>query len=89
MKREEATKVLKEIFDKCTLFDGEYLALMPSNAENIISHGYQLHLKVPLDDEARSCMDEILKKFDLALMYKAEKGLTVIYRPKSEKAVRS
>ena len=72
--------VLKEIFEKCTLFDGQYIALMPSNAANLLSHGYQVHMKVPFDDKTKTCMQEILQKYGLVL--KEEKELAIIYRPK-------
>jgi len=88
LKREEAMLVLKEIFDKCTLYDGSWVALMPPNSANVLAHGYQLHLKVPLDEQSRSCMQDVLQKYDLAMMFKENEGLTVIYKPKTgEKGV--
>jgi len=82
LNRGEAIKVLKEIFEKCTICDGNWLSIMPPGASNILSRGYQLHLKFPLDEESKKCMKEILEKYDLALMYKKEQELIIIYRPK-------
>ena len=88
LKREEAVLILKEIFDKCTLYDGSWVALMPPNSANILAHGYQVHLKVPLDEQSRSCMQDVLQKYELAMMVKENEGLTVIYKPKAgEKGV--
>jgi hypothetical protein len=79
MKRDEAVAFLKEVFDKCSLFDGQYLCLMPPNASSLLSKGYQIHMNNPLHSDDLVCMNEILRRFGLVL--KIEKDLTIIYRP--------
>ena len=84
MNRNEAVSILKEIFEKCSLFNGQYLALMPPNAAGLLSHGYQIHLKIPLDDETKKCMMKILQKYGLAFNEDKE-GLAIIYKPRLQK----
>ena len=80
LKREEAILVLKELFEKCTLLDGRYLALMPPNATELMSKGYQILIKTPLDEETRDCMQEVLMKNHLTIKI-TEADTFVIYRP--------
>ena len=86
LNREDAILVLREIFDKCTLFDGTYLSLVPPNAASFLSQGYQVHIKIGLDDETRSCMqdilDHILEKHGLALNEEEKKESVIIFKPK-------
>ena len=85
LNREEAILVLREIFDKCTLFDGTYLSLVPPNVASLLSQGYQVHIKIGLDDETRSCMQDILEKHGLALNKEEKKELVIIFKPKKWK----
>ena len=41
-------------------------------------------MKIPLDLETRTLIRNVLKKYGLSLMYKAEKDLAIIYRPKRD-----
>ncbi len=83
MRREEAVSVLREIIDKCQMCDGNWVALMPPNSHNLLSVGYQVHLKIPLDQQAINCIEKVLKEYDLRMMNKREQELLIIYRPKS------
>ncbi len=67
LKREEAIAILKELFEKCTFLDGRYLALLPPNATTLMSKGYQILIKTPLDEETRICMQDILMKHHLTI----------------------
>ena len=80
LKREEAILVLKELFEKCTLLDGRYLALMPPHATTLMSKGYQILIKTPLDEETRNCMQDVLMKNHLTIKI-TEPDTFVIYRP--------
>ena len=80
LKREEAISVLKELFEKCTFLDGHYLSLLPEGYEGLISKGYQILIKTPLDEETRICMQDILIKYQLTIKI-IEEGTFVIYRP--------
>ena len=84
MKRDEAVKVLKEMFEQCTLFDGQYISLMPPNAAGLLSRGYQVHIKVPIDKNTQDCMKQVAEKYGctLALIEKHGEDVAVIYRPK-------
>ncbi len=80
MKREEAILILKELFEKCTFLDGRYLALMPPNATTLMSKGYQILIKTPLDEETRICMQDVLMKNHLTIKI-IEEDSFIIYRP--------
>ncbi len=82
MNREEAVLVLKELFDKCTFYDGNWLALMPPNSADLLSHGYQVHIRLPLDSNMKACMHEVLKKYRLDMKCKEDRDVTIIYKPK-------
>ena len=80
MKREEAILVLRELFEKCTNLDGHYLELMPPNASTTLSGGYKLEIKATLDEETRTCMQDILMKYQLTIKIQEEDSF-IIYRP--------
>ena len=79
MNRNEAIAFLKEVFGTCTLFDGQFLCLMPPNPGSLFSKGYQIHMKNPIHSDDLVCMNEILRRYGLLL--KVEKEVTIIYRP--------
>jgi len=81
LNRNGAVELLKEIFEKCTLYDGSYLSLMPPNAAGLLSNGYQIHMKVPFDIETKNCVLDILRKYGLSLSEDKE-GLVIIYKPR-------
>jgi hypothetical protein len=55
--------------------------LMPPDADDVLSHGYQLHIKAPLGNEHLKCMKPIAQKYKLDMNYEPTKELLVIYRP--------
>ena len=85
MKREEAILVLKELFEKCTNLDGHYLELIPPNAASLLSGGYQIQIKAILDEETRTCMQDVLMKYQLTIKVE-EANSFIIYRPHKESA---
>lgn len=62
--------------------DGNWIALMPPNSSNLLSTGYQVHLKFPLDEAALECISKILEKTGLSMINKKERELLIIYRLK-------
>jgi len=80
LKREEAILVLKELFDKCTNLDGHYLEVIPPNASKDISMGYQIQIKAILDEETRTCMQDVLMKYQLTIKIEEENSF-IIYSP--------
>ena len=80
MEREEAILLLKELFEKCTFLDGQYLALMPPGYDIALSKGYQIKIKTPLDEETRNCMQDVLMKYHLSIKITEPDGF-IIYRP--------
>jgi hypothetical protein len=80
LKREEAILVLKELFEKCTNLDGHYLEVIPPNASFKLSGGYQIEIKAILDEETRTCMQDVLMKYQLTIKVKEEDSF-IIYRP--------
>jgi hypothetical protein len=83
MKRDEAISFLKEVFDKCTLLDGQYFCLTPPNIASQLSKGYQIHMMKSLHSDDLVCMNKILSRHGLLL--KIEKDLTIIYKPQKPK----
>ena len=80
MKREEAILVLKELFEKCTNLDGHYLEIIPPNSYTQMSGEYQIQIKATLDEETRTCMQDILMKYQLTIKIQEEDSF-IIYRP--------
>ena len=80
LKREDATSVLKELFEKCPFLDGHYLALMPAGHTGLITKGYKILIKAPLDEETRNCTKNILKKYKLSIQIEDPETF-IIYRP--------
>jgi hypothetical protein len=80
LKREEAILVLKELFDKCTNLDGHYLEVIPPKASKDMSLGYQIHIKATLDEETRTCMQDVLMKYQLTIKVEEEDSF-IIYSP--------
>jgi hypothetical protein len=76
--RLEAIRVLKELIAS-TGCDSNFVALMPPNAHNFLSKGYQIHIKMMTNTTQREIIDSILKKNGLALKDKGE--TLVIYKP--------
>ncbi len=76
--RAEAIRVLKEII-VCTNCYSPFVALMPPNARNLLSKGYQIHIKTQLDKSQRDMLEDILKKNKLAL--EEDKETLIIYKP--------
>jgi hypothetical protein len=40
---------------------------------NLLSRGYQIHVRIPSGEEARGCTQEVIQKYDLALIHKQVK----------------
>jgi hypothetical protein len=78
--REEATSLLKEITASCQPLANQ-IALMPPDADDVYSHGYQLHIKTMTLEQDERCMRPIVQKHGLAMAYEKERELIVIYRP--------
>lgn len=77
LKREEALSVLKELFEKCTFLDGHYLALIPAGYAGLITKGYKIMVKTPLDEGARNCMQDILTKYKLTIKIEEPETFTL------------
>lgn len=81
MKREEATQLLKEVVLLCDGLNEQGIMLMPPNSNNVLSHGYQLHIKTVSSSEVVECLRPVVEKHKLALSNEPEKQLLIIYRP--------
>ena len=80
MQRDEAIALLKEIMYTCGGIKEEGIMLMPPNADNALSRGYQLHIKASLTMDIVTCIREIVANHKLA-MHEENENLIVIYRP--------
>ena len=45
MNRQEATSLLKEVYQVCGGLGEQGVMLMPPDADDVLSHGFQLHIK--------------------------------------------
>jgi hypothetical protein len=59
-RREEAVSLVREVSDKCASLGPHGIILMPSNADDVLAKGYQLHIKANLDEENLSCINPLL-----------------------------
>lgn len=59
--------------------------LLPPNADDVLSQGYQLHIKFPLSKGDIDCIKPIVESRNLALKDEPEKQLLVIYKPMTDK----
>jgi hypothetical protein len=80
MNRKEIAVLFKEIFDNCPNLEGKPFALMPPNADDVLSKDYQVHILTEVEDSLLVCIRRIIKKHgNLALS--EQKNLLVIYEP--------
>ncbi len=83
MNREEATALLKEINVACDTIGEQGIMLMPPDADDVLSHGYQLHIKTVLSSQTLKCIRAVVEKQGLSLANEPDKNLVIIYRPTS------
>lgn len=78
MNREEAATVLKQILTLSNCLS-PYAALMPPDADSVLSKGYQIHINA----ERSACNREVVSKIAQinGLMLIEENGTLVIYKP--------
>jgi hypothetical protein len=81
MNRDEAVNLLKEILDTCVDLKQNGVALMPPNADDVLSKDYQIHIMGDVSKVDLSCLNQIVEKSRLSLKMFQEKMLLVIYRP--------
>ena len=57
---------------------------MPPNAAGLLSHCYQVHIKVPIDKDTQKYMKQVAEKYGCTLAFIERYGedIAVIYRPK-------
>jgi len=81
LNRAEAVSVLKDIFEKTSLFHFKCFSLMRPNGDGLRSRGYQVHVKAYFDrGNQLDVMREIAKKHGLTLEIENE-GTVIFYRP--------
>jgi hypothetical protein len=72
---------MKDVFEMSTLFHFQYVSLINPNAENLLSHGYQVLCKISSDIENQMyILCDVADKYALALEIEKD-GLIIIYRP--------
>jgi len=85
LNRKEATSFLKEIYQVCGGLCEQAVMLMPPDADGVLSHGYQLHIKAPLGNEHLECIEPLVQKYKFNMNYEPAKQLLVVYRPMEKK----
>jgi hypothetical protein len=65
LKKEEATGLLGEIINVCDGLSEQAVMLMPPDADDVLSHGYQLPIK-PMPNNM-ACIRPLVEKRNLAI----------------------
>ena len=81
LNRDEAVKLLKELNLACDRLGEEGIMLMPPDADDVRSHGYQLHIKTKIGGEKMACIKPIADQYKLAIANEPDKNLIIVYRP--------
>ena len=79
MERQQAVSIVKEIFDICRFVEGKNIKLMPPNADDVLSHGCQIHIETRDDDVLESCLQTVANTNGLAMV--KEGKLVILYKP--------
>jgi hypothetical protein len=79
MDKREAADLLIELLDTFGSLQGNSFALMPPNADSVLSKGYQIHIKRTLDESTLLAVRKIV--LDRGLAISEENNLTVIFKP--------
>lgn len=85
MNREQATKLLKEIDEECRDIRGSSILLMGPNETNILSHGYQVHIKMKADWKRLKCLQTIAEQYGYDVKNDPENSLVIVYRSMERK----
>ena len=81
LNRTEATALIREIIETCAPLDADGFMLMPPNADDVRSQGYQVHIKSSSHQETIPCIKPLVERLNLKLVDEPEKDLIIIYRP--------
>jgi hypothetical protein len=81
MKREQAVKVVKEIFDLCKSIEGKSIKLMPSNPNVVSSKGCQIHIQTRDDELLENCLKTVADSHGLAAIKEGDN--VIIYKPQN------
>ncbi len=79
MNREQAVNVIKQILEQCQFIEGKSLKLLPPKGNDALSNTYQIHIQVNSDEFLTSCVENVAKQHNLALMCKD--GYCIVYKP--------
>ena len=85
MKRQEATKVLRELMGECqSSLLMSCVSLSSVDPHTLADSGsYELHISCEVNDYLRKCLNSVLERHKLAM--KESIGSVVIYRPNPAK----
>ena len=78
MDREEALRVIKDIFERCREIEGKSLTLLPPKDSGELSHTFQIHIRTA-EPILTSCVEKIAKEHGLAGFQ--EENYFVVYKP--------
>jgi hypothetical protein len=81
--REEVIKLFKVLFDRCRHIEGKSLKLMPPDADNVHSKGYQIHISPNNDEALECCIGRVAREHELAVV--DEGDMLVIFKPVDSK----
>ncbi|MDT8782747.1 MAG: hypothetical protein IAX22_08930 [Candidatus Bathyarchaeota archaeon] len=81
MRGDEAVNLLKEASDTCPTLGKYGVALMPPDAEDVLSHGFQIHAIGIANEATDVCLHTLIDRKNLRLKLLQERNILFIYRP--------
>ncbi len=78
MNRKQAIDLTKEL-SFYRISSKTHVAIVPSNPQNRIAQGYQLHIIEPLTANNQLVLQTIAQKYNLAIFKKEDR--TILYKP--------
>ena len=82
MDRSEAISLIDELLKNCPKLDDVFLCLVPPKLADFgsITQGYQVHMRISMDEETEACVQGIIDFRGLVFEKDVSRELVVIYK---------
>jgi hypothetical protein len=80
LNRSEVVSLFKQVLEVCGGLGEQAIMMMPPNADDVLSSGYQIHIKPSLRQADFQCIQAIVQKHNLSIINEPTRDLTVIFR---------
>ncbi len=78
MKREEAISLMNELMQNCPKLNSIFLCLVPPSESKF--GGYQVHLRISMDEETRRSVTDVVEKHGLMIEESTSEDLVIVYK---------